>query len=127
VQIDVLPNSAVNNIDPDSSVPVQVGILTTSIADGEPVDFDATQVKGSSLRFGAGQAPLAVTPWPTPWATNLDGDGDTDLLVAFNSQAAAISCEDTELTVTGKTIAGDDFTATDEIVTPDCPTSSCHP
>jgi hypothetical protein len=127
VQIDVLPASAINNINPDSSAPVPVGIISTSTANGEAVDFDATQVKGSSLRFGAGQAPLAVTPWPTPWPTNLDSDGDTDLLVAFNSQAAAISCEDTELTVTGKTNAGDDFTATDEIVTPDCPTSTCHP
>jgi hypothetical protein len=126
VQMDVRPYSA-NNIDPASVNPVPVGIISTSTASGEVVDFDATEVDGATLRFGIGQAPIAVTPWPTPWATDLDGDSDNDLLVAFNSQEAAILCEDTKLTVTGETFAGDDFTATDTIVTPDCPTASCHP
>ena len=123
IQIDVQPWFTANEVNPESEYPMPVGIMSTNVADGDAVDFDAVQVDPATLRFGVAEAPTSgVTN-----AMDLDGDTDTDLLVGFNIPAAGIVCDDTELTVTGETYAGEQFSGVDSITTIDCDTSSCHP
>jgi hypothetical protein len=123
IEIDVQPWYLQNEIDPASQGPMPVGIMSTNTADGDAVDFDALQVDTATLKFGLAEAPVLGVSTPV----DLDGDTDTDLLVGFAIPDAGIVCEDTELTVTGETLAGDAFTGIDSITTINCATGSCHP
>ena len=97
-------------------------MLTTSIADGDAVNFDATQINASTLKFAVGGAPNIATPR----VKDVDGDFDNDVTFTFRTQDTGIACSDTQATLTGATNAGDLFTGTDAVVTADC-VDSCHP
>jgi hypothetical protein len=99
-------------------------VHSTNVADGDSIDFDATQVDPSTLKLGVGEAANVATPWVDDW------DGDTipdDVAFAFRTQDTGILCGDTNVVLKGETYAGDSFTATDLINTSDCDTGSCHP
>jgi hypothetical protein len=101
--IDISPFSKKNKITPSPRVPIQVAILSTNTAEGEPVDLDALQVDPTSVRFGPDEA--SVIPWFV-FAEDVDRDGDTDLILGFNSRETGIQCGDTEATLTGRTFGG---------------------
>jgi probable HAF family extracellular repeat protein len=123
VVMDVDPYSTANEIRPNSDNPIAVAILTTSVAAGDAIDFDATTVDPTSLQLGLGKAPNRAYPW----AVDVGNDGDTDVMFGFRTQDAGIFCGDTEVSLTGATFAGERIKATDTITTSDCVSTSCHP
>jgi len=124
VLIDINPWQETNDIQPSSTRSVVVAIHSTAVADGDASDFDATQVQPSSVRFGPAQA-LNIS---NPWIDDVDGDSDPDMILAFGIQDTGVSCDDTELSLTGITYPDNDsFSGTDSITTTDCETSGCHP
>ncbi len=124
INIDIQIWDADNEIDLAAGGAATVALLSQSLADGSPIRFDATQIDPASLRFGVGGAPTTVNPL---WTIDHNGDGQTDAGASFDIDAAAIACEDTELTVTGALLTGETFSATDVINPINCDTGSCHP
>ena len=123
VSIDVDPFSTANEILPSSNNLISVAVLSTNTSDGDAVDFDATQVDPTSLQFGIGEAQNVALPW----AVDVGGDGDTDVLFAFHTQDTGIFCGDTSVSLTGTTYAGAPFQGSDAITTVDCEDTGCHP
>ena len=123
VTIDIDIWSSNNEIDPDSTVQIPVGVFTTSLADGDSVDFDASQIDPASLRFGFGEA----TSQAGPFTLDIDSDGDLEAVFLFQTSDAAFLCEDTDAMLIGQTFAGQAFIGTDAITTINCETSTCHP
>jgi hypothetical protein len=116
VAIDIKPGNSQNTINPGSNGVIQVAILTTSVADGDAVDFDAADVDPATVAFGPGGA----TPVHPIRLKDVDHDGDGDLLLHFGTSAAAIACGDTTATLTGATFAAQLFTGTDAVRTVGC-------
>lgn len=110
IAIDIKPGSAPNSINPASKGVLPVAILTTS-------SFDAASVDLGTVRFGPGQAQEAHG---TEHSEDVDGDGDTDLVLHFATQDTGIHCGDTEATLTGRTISGQPIQGTDAIATVSC-------
>lgn len=104
VVIDVRPYAKKNRLVLHPKAKVPVAILTTSIADGDPVDFDATQVDPSTLRLGPAEAQMAY--WHAR-IKDVDGDGDADLIAMFKVRDTGITCEDTQINLSGETFAGE--------------------
>lgn len=117
VAIDVLPWSTANEVRPASSEGLPVAIL------GESGVFDAGDIDPVTVRFGIGEAQNVATPW----LTDLGGDAEDDLLLAFDTMDTGIFCNDTEVSLTGQTAAGEAFIGTDTITTVDCTDGGCHP
>ena len=51
---------------------------------------------------------------------DVDGDGDADLLLHFDTQSTDISCGDTEIGLLGETFDGELITGSDTISTVSC-------
>ena len=86
-------------------------------------NFDATEVKPWTLRFGLGEVA------PVDGSTriyDIDGQHGDDTLVRFRVDQAGIFCDDTEVSLTGETNAGQVFVGTDMIDASDCSDGSCH-
>ena len=77
---------------------IPVAILTTPT-------FDATTVDVSAVRFGPGNA---SETHGVGHPSDVDGDGDVDLVLHFRTQDAAIPCGATTATLTGTGITGTD-------------------
>jgi len=104
VVIDVRPYAKKNRLLLHPKAKVPVAILTTSVAAGEPVDFDATQVDPSTLRLGPAEAQMAY--WHAR-IKDVDGDGDADLIAMFRVIETGITCTDTQINLSGATFAGE--------------------
>ena len=85
--LDIDPTSTTNEIDPNSSQLVEVAVLTTTIANGELADFDATTVDASTVAFGTALA-HNIDP---PSAVDVDGDLDMDIVLTFAPNATGIA------------------------------------
>ena len=110
VRIDIKPGSFPNDINPGRREKTPVSILTTKA-------FDATQVDPTTTRFGATgteAAPLQAILKDT------DLDGDTDLLLYFNTQDTGILCGQTSAFLTGQTFDGQVIEGSDSIRTLGC-------
>ena len=111
VAIDIKPGSLPNSINPKSKGVIPVAILTTGT-------FDATTVDSTTVRFGATGTEAA----PVHSALeDVDGDGDTDLILHFNTQDAGIQCGDTSASLTGETFSGQAIQGADSVNTVGCP------
>jgi hypothetical protein len=123
VDIDFSPYYATNDTRPNDAYFETIGIKTMNTANGDAINFDATQVDVASVLIGPGQAPNIAVPLPL----DFDSDGDIDLVVGFRVEDSGIACADTEIIITGETHSGVLFTGTDDITTTDCETGGCHP
>ena len=110
VTIDIKPGSFPNTINPRSKGKIPVAILTTGT-------FDATNVDASTVLFG----PAGSEAAPVQSALeDIDGDGDTDMILHFNTQATGIQCGDSSASLTGETFSGQAIEGSDSINTAGC-------
>ena len=110
VTIDIKPGSFPNSIDPRSSGVIPVAILTTDT-------FDATTVDPTTVRFG----PTGTEAAPVQWALeDVDGDGDVDLILHFNTEDTGIVCGVTSAFVTGQTVGTQTIRGSDSVRTVGC-------
>lgn len=111
VAIDIKPGSDPNSINPGSKGVIPVAILTTG-------GFDAATVDPAAVRFGATGTEAA--PAHSTLA-DVEGDGDTDLILHFRTPDTGIECGDTSASLTGETFGGQQIEQTDSIQTVGCP------
>ena len=108
VDIDIKPGSFPNSINPKSNGVIPVAILTTS-------SFDASTVDASTVKFGPNNAPAVRSSMQ-----DVDGDGDLDMILFFNTQQTGIACGQTSATLKGQTAAGIPIEGSDSIKTVPC-------
>lgn len=96
VDIDIMPGSPKNSINLKGKGVIPVAILTTDT-------FDATVVDPMPVEFGPDGA---IEAHGTGHIEDIDGDGDFDLLLHFNTRDTGIACEDTAASITGETFNG---------------------
>jgi hypothetical protein len=114
VLADIRPGSDSNSVNPDSRGVIPVAILTTSKASGDPLDFDATEVDPDSVEFGPAGATMDCS---AAHLKDVDGDGDTDLLLHFRCQETGIVDGQRWASLTGTTYGGRTITGADWIKT----------
>jgi hypothetical protein len=96
VEIDIKPSSFPNSINPDTNGVIPVAILTTDA-------FDATIVDASTVTFGPAGATMIHK---NAHLEDVDGDGDTDMVLHFRTQDTGIAHGDTEAPLNGTTYDG---------------------
>jgi hypothetical protein len=106
----IRPGSVFAPIAPRSRGTTPVALLSTD-------EFDALQIDVQSVRFGAKGS--EATP-RRAIEEDVDGDGQMDLLLFFETQETGISCGDTSATLTGKTLDGQFISGSDAIRTVGC-------
>ena len=97
--IDIRPGSGSNPFNPKSNGIINVAILTTS-------QFDATKVNASTVRFGVAGTEAASVHTVL---TDVDGDGDIDMVVHVRSQETRIPCGANSAVLKGLTLSGEGF------------------
>lgn len=105
VTFDVKPESTKNEINLKSKGVTPCAILGTA-------DFDVYDVDVDTLAFGPGGC---GEDHGKGHYEDVNGDGRTDLVLHFDTEASGIALGDTSVTVTGKTTDGIDLTGTDTI------------
>lgn len=105
VAIDLKPGSFPNSVNPRSRGTIPVAVLTTE-------SFDAATVDPWTVRFGKTGTEAA----PLRFAfEDVDGDGDADLVLHFDSLATAIDCATTEARLKGQTTEGNAIQGSDSV------------
>jgi hypothetical protein len=117
IDIDIQPGSFPNSINAYAKGKgnVAVAILTTSVTDGDAVDFDATTVDALTVKFGPSETGKAHPRQPLGHIQDVDGDGDLDLLLHFLTSETGVACGDTEATLTGETLGGQAIEGMDSV------------
>jgi len=110
VAIDIKPGSFPNSINLGSRGVIPVAILTTNT-------FDATTVNPTKVLFGATGSEAGPIHSSLE---DVDGDGDTDLILQFNAEATGIQCGNTSASLTGKTFGGQVIHGSDSVNTVGC-------
>lgn len=124
VELDIVPGDATNTVDPDALGTMEVAVLYTAVADGDPRDFDPATIDPATIQFG----PLgAAVTSPIPDSEDVDGDTDFDLVYTFNIQDTGIACEDASAELSAETYGAEPLNGTDSITTPECDDGGCHP
>ncbi|MDD5560152.1 hypothetical protein [Candidatus Methylomirabilis sp.] len=110
VTLDIKPGSVPNSINPKSKGKIPVAILTTDI-------FDATTVDPTTVHFGR----TGTEASPAHWALkDVDKDGDTDMILHFDTQDTGIQCGDASASLTGVTLRGQMIQGSDSVNTVGC-------
>jgi hypothetical protein len=110
VTIDIKPGSFPNSINPRNNGVIPVAILTTNT-------FNAATVSPTTVRFG----PTGTEAAPVQFALeDVDGDGDVDLILHFNTEDTGIVCGVTSAAVGGRTTGGQPIRGTDSVRTVGC-------
>lgn len=108
IAMDIKPGGGPNSINPRSKGVIPVAILTSPT-------FDARTVDPNTVKFGPnGAKPVHAA------LEDVDGDGDLDLILHFNTQATGIACGDTQAGLTGLTTGGQAIVGMDAISTVGC-------
>jgi hypothetical protein len=123
VDLDIDSFDANNEIDPAATANIPITVFTTSIADGDAIDFDASDINSASLRLGYGAAAINGGPY----YGDFDSDGDVDSGYSFQTQDTGIACEDEEMSLVGQTTSAEPIAGLDFVVTPVCDDGGCHP
>lgn len=89
---------------------IPVAILTTG-------SFDATTVDPATVLFGRTGTEAASVHFAFE---DVDGDGDIDMVLHFNTQATGIQCGDTSASLTAETFSGQEIQGSDSIKTVGC-------
>ena len=97
-----------NEIDPGDDDDVRVAVLGS-------MDFDATQVNGSTVRFGPSEAAAKKCK-----VKDTNDDGAMDLVCKFDVRDTGIECGDTQANLVAATFGGESIFGTDSFVTDDC-------
>jgi hypothetical protein len=105
VQIDVKPGSVQNSINPRSNGVTPVAILTTG-------SFDARSVDPSTVAFGPGATRARAK---RSALEDVDGDGDVDMILHFETRALGIQCGQQTGVLTGRTVGGQAIEGADSI------------
>jgi hypothetical protein len=105
VAMDIKPDDVPNTLNLRSRGVVPIAILTTE-------QFDATSIDLTSLRFGVSGKEAAAL---RAVFDDVDGDGDTDLLVFFRSQDTTVDCETLFTYISGVTLTGVSIAGTDSV------------
>ena len=79
--------------------------------------FDATTVDPLSVEFGSGGTTKTHGKWHIK---DVDDDGDSDLVLHFNTQETGIVCGDTSAFLSGVTFGGQAMEGSDSISTVGC-------
>jgi hypothetical protein len=111
IEIDIRPGTYPNSIKCNKEkVVISVAILTTG-------DFDATTVDHTTVTFeGAGETHVdGGSGAPKRHETDVDEDGDIDLVFHFRSGETVLTCESTVGVLTGETFAGVPILGTDSV------------
>jgi hypothetical protein len=116
IEIDFDPWSDTNVIRPKWEYFITVQVNTTSVANGDAVDFDAATINPAEVRLGPNSASLAAAVL----TGDLDGDGDLDYIFGFRMEDTGISCLDTSLMFAARTFSGDPVAGHDSITPIDC-------
>jgi len=116
VTIDISPDDLTNAVFPNQGGKLPVAILSSPT-------FDATQVNPASLLLGE----ASYDPTPPPEISNVDGLHGNDQTVKFFVGEIGIECNDTELSLSGTTYAGDPIAGSGPIDASDCTAGGCHP
>lgn len=107
------PGSYLNHEVQNQSATIPVAILSTSTAAGDAVDFDATTVIASSVRFGPNEIPpledMADPAVAARHMQDVDGDGDVDFVLDFPIERAGITGSGQTVCITGITKNGETF------------------
>ena len=110
VTIDIKPGSFPNSINPLSNGVVPVAIISTPT-------FDATTVVPATVRFG----PNGTEAAPQQSALeDVDGDGDTDMILHFATRSTGIPCGATSAVLTGQTSGNELVEGVDSVRTVGC-------
>src|SRR5205823_6085299 len=109
--IDIKPGVFPNNVHPGANGKIEVAILGTA-------SFNATNVNPMSVRFGHSGTEAPALSWTL---TDVDGDGDVDMVLKFKISSTGILCGDTSARLTGMTLGGRPINAVDSINTVGCP------
>jgi len=116
IAIDIKPGSDPNSINLGSEGVIPVAILTTSVADGDLLDFDTVEVDQSSLTLAGSAARVKGKSGNVGSFEDVDGDGDLDLVVQFPTVDLDLTEADTESVLEGQTLDGTPIQGTDSIV-----------
>jgi hypothetical protein len=108
IEIDIMPASDTNTINPMNRGVIPVAILGSD-------SFDVADVDVTTLAFGPGAAPLAHRNGPH--VKDANHDRFEDLLAHFLTEEASIALGDTNACVTGELLDGMPFEVCDSIRT----------
>ena len=110
VQIDIKPGSYPNPINLKSRGVIPVAILSTADFDATTVDPATVQLAGSSVAVcGNGKHLLCAEE-------DVDGDGDLDLVMHFETDDLVLDAASTEATLTGETYDGTMIQGSDSVL-----------
>lgn len=113
VEIDIKPGSYPNSIRLSNRGVIPVAILSTE-------DFDATTVDPGSVCFGDAEEPAerdCTEAHGTGHVQDVDGDGDLDLVLHYETSQTGIDPGDTEACLTGETLDGVPILSCDSVRT----------
>lgn len=114
VAIDIKPDSYPNSINLKSK-----GVIPVAILSGGVGSFDATTVDPSTVCFGAATNPSLLGDCTEAHGRghieDVDGDGDLDLLLHYETQQTGIGAADTVACLTGQTFSGNQIRGCDAI------------
>lgn len=117
VGIDIKPGSYPNSINANSGGFLSVAVLSSNVAVGDALNFDATQVDPSTVVFG----PSESAPARAGKLKDVDSDGDTDLILHFKTSSLGFECDDSEGTLVAQTYSGTHVEGTDSVKLKGCP------